>query len=56
MIVGVPKEIKTEEYRVGAPPMAVRVLTQAGHKVLVQATAGDRRRVCQGWSYYSENG
>jgi len=41
MIVGVPKEIKTEEYRVGAPPMAVRVLTQAGHKVLVQATAGE---------------
>jgi len=41
MIVGVAKEIKTEEYRVGAPPMAVGVLTQAGHKVLVQATAGE---------------
>jgi len=41
MIVGVPKEIKTEEYRVGAPPMAVGVLTQAGHKVLVQTTAGE---------------
>ena len=41
MIVGVPKEIKTEEYRVGTPPMAVGVLTQAGHKVLVQTTAGD---------------
>ena len=41
MIVGVPKEIKTEEYRVGAPPMAVGVLTQAGHRVLVQAAAGE---------------
>ena len=41
MIIGVPKEIKTEEYRIGAPPMAVGVLTQAGHKVLVQATAGE---------------
>ena len=41
MIVGVPKEVKTEEYRVGAPPMAVEVLTKAGHQVLVQTTAGD---------------
>lgn len=41
MIIGVPKEIKTEEYRVGAPPMAVGVLTQAGHQVLVQAKAGE---------------
>jgi alanine dehydrogenase len=41
MIVGVLKEIKTEEYRVGAPPMAVEVLTKAGHQVLVQATAGE---------------
>ena len=41
MIVGIPKEIKTEEYRVGAPPMAVAELTRAGHKVLVQTTAGE---------------
>ncbi len=41
MIVGVPKEVKIEEHRVGAPPMAVGVLTQAGHKVLVQSTAGE---------------
>ena len=41
MIVGVPKEVKIEEYRVGAPPMAVEVLTKAGHQVLVQTTAGD---------------
>jgi alanine dehydrogenase len=41
MIVGVPKEVKIEEYRVGAPPMAVEVLTKAGHQVLVQTTAGE---------------
>ncbi len=41
MIVGVLKEVKTEEYRVGAPPMAVEILTKAGHQVLVQTTAGD---------------
>ena len=43
MIIGVPKEVKTEEYRVGAPPMAVEVLIKAGHQVLVQTTAGDGR-------------
>ena len=43
MIIGVPKEVKTEEYRVGAPPMAVGVFTKAGHQVLVQTTAGDGR-------------
>ena len=41
MIIGVPKEIKNEEYRVGAPPMAVGVLTKAGHQVLVQTAAGE---------------
>ncbi len=41
MIIGVPREIKIEEYRVGAPPVAVRTLTQAGHKVVIQSTAGE---------------
>ena len=41
MIVGILKEVITEEYRVGAPPMAVEALTKAGHHVLVQARAGD---------------
>jgi len=41
VIIGVPKEVKTEEYRVGAPPMAAEVLTKAGHQVLVQTMAGD---------------
>jgi len=41
VIIGIPKEMKVEEYRVGAPPNAVDMLTKAGHKVLVQATAGE---------------
>ena len=41
MIVGVPKEAKAEECRVGATPTAVEVLTKAGHQVLVQSRAGD---------------
>ncbi|MGB7181366.1 MAG: alanine dehydrogenase [Burkholderiaceae bacterium] len=41
MIVGVPKEIKVHEYRVGLVPAAVRELTSSGHEVVVQAGAGD---------------
>nr|WP_315483452.1 alanine dehydrogenase [uncultured Undibacterium sp.] len=40
MIVGVPKEIKNHEYRVGMTPSSVRELTSRGHKVLVQKNAG----------------
>lgn len=40
MIVGVPKEIKNRENRVGMVPAGVRTLTQSGHKVLVQKGAG----------------
>ncbi|MBW1721392.1 MAG: alanine dehydrogenase [Deltaproteobacteria bacterium] len=40
MIVGVPKEIKKAENRVGMVPSGVRALTEAGHRVLVQKTAG----------------
>ncbi len=40
MIVGVPKEIKNKENRVGMVVAGVRALTQAGHKVLVQHNAG----------------
>src|ERR671939_1620731 len=40
MIVGVPKEIKTDEYRVAMIPVGVEELTRAGHPVLVQAGAG----------------
>src|SRR5437899_11295631 len=40
MIVGVPTEVKTREYRVGMIPAGVRTLLLHGHQVLVQAGAG----------------
>ena len=40
MIVGVPREIKTDEYRVAMIPVGVEELTRAGHKVLIQAGDG----------------
>ncbi|HEY1650245.1 MAG TPA: alanine dehydrogenase [Acidimicrobiales bacterium] len=41
MIIGVPTEVKEDEYRVAVTPAGVRELTSAGHKVLVQKGAGD---------------
>jgi alanine dehydrogenase len=40
VIVGIPKEIKVHEYRVAATPEGVRELTRAGHRVVVETTAG----------------
>ena len=40
MIVGVPKEVKLDEYRVSMLPVGVEELTRRGHTVLVQAGAG----------------
>ncbi len=40
MLVGVPKEIKIQEYRVGLVPGSVRELIHHGHKVLVESGAG----------------
>jgi alanine dehydrogenase len=40
MLVGVPKEIKDSEYRVGLVPSSVRELTANGHHVLVERGAG----------------
>src|SRR5882762_243411 len=40
MLVGVPKEIKDNEYRVGLVPSTVRELTLKGHRVLVEKNAG----------------
>jgi alanine dehydrogenase len=39
-VIGVPKEIKTDEYRVAMIPVGVEELTRAGHTVLIQAGAG----------------
>jgi len=40
MLVGVPREIKDNEYRVGIVPSTVRELAEAGHQVLVETGAG----------------
>ena len=40
MIIGVPKEIKDNESRVGVTPAGVKALSETGHKVLVQTQAG----------------
>ncbi|HEX5599150.1 MAG TPA: alanine dehydrogenase, partial [Hyphomicrobiaceae bacterium] len=40
MLIGVPKEIKNHEYRVGLIPASVRELVHHGHKVLVESKAG----------------
>jgi len=40
MIIGVPKEVKDQETRVGLVPGGAQALTEAGHQVLVQAGAG----------------
>ena len=41
LIVGVPKEVKDNEYRVALTPEGARELTHAGHRVLVQKGAGE---------------
>ena len=41
MRIGVPREIKNNEFRVGLTPAAVRELTARGHRVLVESEAGE---------------
>ncbi len=41
MIVGVPTEVKTDEFRVGMRPVGVELLVREGHSVLVQSGAGN---------------
>ena len=40
MIVGVPKEVKTLEFRVALTPAGVRELVKNGHRVLIEKGAG----------------
>lgn len=42
MLIGVPREIKDHEYRVGVTPQGVKTLCATGHEVLVQSGAGAR--------------
>ena len=41
MLVGVPKEIKNHEYRIGLTPAGVRELVQCGHQILVERGGGE---------------
>lgn len=52
--IGVPKEVKTDEYRVAMIPVGVEELTRAGHKVLIQAGAGQGSGIAD--EQYAQNG
>lgn len=54
MIVGVPCEVKQDEYRVAMLPVGVEELTRAGHRVLVQTGAGVGSGIPD--EQYAENG
>lgn len=42
MLIGVPRETKDHEYRVGLTPAGVRALADAGHQVLLESRSGER--------------
>lgn len=46
MIVGVPKEIKENEYRVAITPSGVAALKNAGHQIIIEAEAGRKSGFC----------
>jgi alanine dehydrogenase len=48
MIVGVPKEIKNNEYRVALIPAGVRALVKNGHKVVMERSAGEGSGISDG--------
>ncbi|MCI0685332.1 MAG: alanine dehydrogenase [Gemmataceae bacterium] len=54
LTIGVPKEIKTDEYRVAMIPVGVEELTRAGHKVLIQSGAGQGSGIAD--EHYAANG
>lgn len=54
MIVGVPREVKQDEYRVAMLPVGVEELTRAGHRVLVERGAGQGSGISD--DNYRENG
>src|SRR4051812_17026604 len=41
MRIGVPKEIKSDEYRIGMLPVGAEILVKAGHEVLIETHGGD---------------
>ena len=54
MKIGVPTEIKTDEYRVALTPVGVRELVEHGHEVVIQSGAGDGSAISDG--DYAEQG
>lgn len=54
MLVGVPKEVKQDEYRVAMLPVGVEELTRAGHRVLVERGAGKGSGIPD--ELYADNG
>ncbi len=48
MIIGVPKEIKEQEYRVGMLPSGVETLVKQGHQVVVEKNAGEGSGIVDG--------
>jgi alanine dehydrogenase len=54
VIVGVPKEIKTDEYRVAMLPVGAEELTAAGHTVLIESGAGQGSGIAD--AQYAEAG
>ena len=45
MLVGVPREIKDNEYRVGIVPSTVRELAEKGHQVVIENSGGSGCRI-----------
>src|SRR3954466_10722544 len=54
LTIGVPKEIKTDEYRVAMIPVGVEELTRGGHRVLIQSGAGQGSGIDD--EHYAANG
>jgi alanine dehydrogenase len=48
MIIGVPKEIKNNEYRVALVPAGARALVESGHRVLIEKSAGEGSGISDG--------
>jgi alanine dehydrogenase len=48
MIIGIPKEIKEDEYRVGIVPPGVKTLTEHGHSIVIEKGAGEGCRITDG--------
>ncbi|NQT89270.1 alanine dehydrogenase [bacterium] len=48
MIIGIPKEVKTDEYRVALIPVGAELLREHGHEVLVERSAGEGSGIADG--------